>query len=113
MEYFVSITPTSETKVGYVKKNKDYFVVFGEEEATFDWTVTVRQKGYENERMERLDDENANNSIPYDMSVFFGDNIAVNESLAYAEKLDYAYAEKAINYVETIQRDETEVLEND
>lgn len=115
MEYFVSITPTSESKVGYVKKNKDYFVVFGEEEATFDWTVTARQKGYENERMERLDDENVDNdiSIPYDMSIFFGDNIAANESLAYAEKLDYAYAEKAINYVETIQRDETEVLEND
>lgn len=51
--YFVQISKTSSLGIEYIEKNEDYFKVFGEPGATFDWSVTAKQRGYENEYLER------------------------------------------------------------
>lgn len=58
--YKVDVTPLGEfasngklTYVRVVEKTEKYFKVRGTPNTLFDWTVTAKQKGYENERLEK------------------------------------------------------------
>jgi len=65
-EYYIQLTQTSDRNVGYAKKEDGYFVVYGEAGATFDWVISAKQKGYEMDRMEKIDipDEQDFSDIP-------------------------------------------------
>lgn len=53
-KYFIFITNTNELKTHYVKKHSGFFIVYGEPGAIFDYCITAHQKGYENERMKKI-----------------------------------------------------------
>lgn len=53
-DYYCFLTPydTSDAHLTISQKTQDYFIVKGPPKTKFDWRVTVKQKGYENARME-------------------------------------------------------------
>lgn len=81
-EYQVLITRTSQEEVYWVKKEKMYFIVHGEKGASFDWMVIAKQKGYQRERMSSVLIEH-NMEIPYDESIFYGDEVSPVVSQKY------------------------------
>lgn len=109
-EYQVFLTRTSKETTDYVEKHKGYFIVHGENGATFDWMITAKQKGYQLDRMETVYVEE-DNSIPYDMSIFMSDNAPANISLNYAIELEYDYEKQAIADVENTMFQENLELE--
>ena len=52
--YRVSVTRTNQLQIGYTEKKDDYFIVYGEPGATFDWSVSAKQRGFERERLETI-----------------------------------------------------------
>ena len=51
-DYYIQLTQTSSKKTEYVKKEAEYFIVYGDVGARFDWVISAKQKGYEMDRME-------------------------------------------------------------
>lgn len=51
-EYHIFITNTNEKRTQYIRKEKGYFVVYGDPGATFDWMLCAKQSDYTALRME-------------------------------------------------------------
>ena len=110
-EYHVLVTQTSKEKIYYTKKEKDYFIVYGEDNATFDWIMIAKQKGYETERMES-GIEMKEQEIEVDEAIFIKDDIPANTSEEYMDKFDYDLAEEAISYINEENRKENKIVED-
>lgn len=74
-EYQVFIQKTNEKKVDYVEKEKDFFRVYGENGATFDWIIYKKQLGYGASRME--EGRKARNPVKFNTDIFANDEAAV------------------------------------
>ena len=103
-EYQVFITQTSEEVTHWVEKYPDYFVVHGEEKATFDWQVVARQRDYQNHYMESVDIE-IEEKIEYDDSVFYEDDIGAWASEEYMKEFEDNLDELAFAYLEEYERE--------
>lgn len=60
-DYYVFLTPYSDdysAKAAIYTKNKHGFIVYGTPYTRFDWRVSAKQRGYENTRMEVMEDDN-------------------------------------------------------
>lgn len=58
-EYYVFITPYSDdytAKAAIYTKNKHSFIVYGTPYTRFDWRISAKQRGYEETRMEVIED---------------------------------------------------------
>lgn len=86
-ECHVFITQTSTRKIDHVEKQKGYFIVYGEEGASFDWIMIAKQKGYQLERME-AGQRIVDNEIEFDDSVFRRDYDAANAAEKYADEYE-------------------------
>ena len=75
-EYQVFISKTNEKGVRYTKKERDFFCVYGETGATFDWIIYAKQLGYGATRMEEGKD--FEQEIKFDETIFASDEAAVN-----------------------------------
>lgn len=75
-EYQVFIQKTNEKKVDYVEKEKDFFRVYGENGATFDWIIYKKQLGYGASRME--EGRKARNPVKFNTDIFANDEAAVS-----------------------------------
>ena len=99
--YQVMITRTSEAETTWVDKHTGYFVVHGENGATFDWMIIAKQKDYQKERMETVDIQN-NENITYDDTIFDEDLSPATQSEAYANEInqqDQSIEESMVCYV--------------
>nr|DAP78963.1 MAG TPA: hypothetical protein [Bacteriophage sp.] len=52
--YRVLLTSTNSHRISYVEKHREYFIVYGEPSATFDWNICAKQKGFENNRYKQI-----------------------------------------------------------
>lgn len=68
-QYQVFLTPTSEGSYTHIAKAQDYFIVYGDVGLKFDWQIVCKQRGYQNDRAERVDID-TDKQIDYDMSIF-------------------------------------------
>ena len=75
-EYQIFITQTNEKEVKHTKKEKDFFQVYGEEGATFDWIIYGKQLGYGATRME--EGTKFEEPIKFDEKIFANDEAAVS-----------------------------------
>lgn len=75
-EYQVFISKTNEKGVRYTKKERDFFCVYGEMGATFDWIIYAKQLGYGATRME--EGKAFEQKIKFDETIFASDEAAVN-----------------------------------
>lgn len=75
-EYHVFLTRTNEKEVKYTEKEKDFFRVYGETGATFDWIIYAKQLGYGATRME--EGKAFEQEIKFDETIFASDEAAVN-----------------------------------
>lgn len=60
-DYHVFLTPYSDdyaAKACIYSKSKDRFIVYGTPYTRFDWRVSAKQRGYEDTRMEVMEDDN-------------------------------------------------------
>ena len=60
-DYHVFLTPYSDdyaAKASIYSKSKDRFIVYGTPYTRFDWRVSAKQRGYEDTRMEVMEDDN-------------------------------------------------------
>ena len=60
-DYHVLLTPYSDdyaAKASIYSKDKDRFIVYGTPYTRFDWRVSAKQRGYEETRMEVMEDDN-------------------------------------------------------
>lgn len=60
-DYHVFLTPYSDdyaSKASIYSKSKDRFIVYGTPYTRFDWRVSAKQRGYEEIRMEVMEDDN-------------------------------------------------------
>lgn len=82
-EYQVFLTQTGVGAVRYAEKHKEYFVVYGDPGATFDWIVYCRQRDYESIRLESPD-----TNIPIEPEYDFieSDDYQPQESIDYVEQ---------------------------
>lgn len=71
-QYQVFLTPTSKGGYTHITKEQDYFIVYGDVGLKFDWQIVAKQRGYQNDRAERVDID-TNKQIDYDMSIFNGE----------------------------------------
>lgn len=58
-DYHVFLTPYSDdyaSKASIYSKSKDRFIVYGTPYTRFDWRVSAKQRGYEEIRMEVMED---------------------------------------------------------
>lgn len=106
-EYQVFITSTSKEKTEYIEKYNEYFIVYGEDGATFDWMLTAKQKDYQNIRMETISDDEKE-PIDYDESVFYEDNIASTQTEEYMSEFADNIDNEAIAYVTNLAEMENE-----
>lgn len=106
-EYQVFITNTSKEKTEYVEKHDGYFVVHGEDGATFDWMLTAKQKGYQNIRMETFPDDEEE-TVDYDESVFYEDDISATQTEEYMSEFADNIDDNAIAYVTSVAEMENE-----
>lgn len=106
-EYQVFITNTSKKKTEYVEKYDGYFVVHGEDGATFDWMLTAKQKDYQNIRMEVVS-EDKDEAIDYDESIFYEDNIASTQTEEYMAEFADNIDNEAVAYVTNLTEMENE-----
>lgn len=86
-ECHVLITQTSTRKIDHAEKQKGYFIVYGEEGASFDWIMIAKQKGYQLERME-AGQRIVDSEIEFDDSVFRRDYDAANAAEKYADEYE-------------------------
>lgn len=107
-EYQVFITNTSKKKTEYVEKYDGYFVVHGEDGATFDWMLTAKQKDYQNIRMEVISDDEKEGSIEYDETIFDEDDVSAIQTQSYMEIFRDNIDENAIAYVKDVAEAEKE-----
>ena len=107
-EYQVFITNTSKEKTEYIEKCDGYFIVHGEEGATFDWMLTAKQKDYSNIRMEAISEDEAEQQIEYDETLFDEDDASAVQSVSYMETFRDNIDENAIAYVQDIAETESE-----
>lgn len=107
-EYQVFLTRTSIENTDYVEKHEDYFIVYGENGATFDWMITAKQKDYQSIRMEVISDDEKEKSIEYDETLFDEDDISAVQSQSYMETFRDDIDESAIAYVESVAEMENE-----
>lgn len=109
-EYQVLITRTSMKKTEWVEKHEDYFIAHGEPGASFDWMVIAKQKGYQAERMSlafiEIDAE-----IPYDESIFYGDDAPQTISERYMYDLEDTLDEDAMQYIRDFATMENDIIE--
>lgn len=103
-EYQVFITQTSEQVTHYVEKYPDYFIVHGEEKATFDWQVIARQRDYQNHYMESVD-IGIEETIEYDDSIFYEDDLGALASEEYMKEFVDNLDEEAFLYLEEYERE--------
>lgn len=61
--YQVSITQTSEKATKWVEKKGNYFIVYGESGATFDWFVVARQRDYADVRLAEIEIPNVESEV--------------------------------------------------
>lgn len=61
--YQVSITQTSEKATKWVEKKDTCFIVHGDPEATFDWFVVARQRGYADVRLAEIEIPNVESEV--------------------------------------------------
>ena len=106
-EYQVFVTNTSKEKTEYVEKHDGYFVVHGEDGATFDWMLTAKQKGYQNIRMETFPDDEEE-TVDYDESVFYEDDISATQTEEYMSEFADNIDDNAIAYVTSVAEMENE-----
>ncbi len=102
-EYQVQITRTSKQETSYVEKHKEYFIVYGDAGASFDWMVMAKQKNYQNVRAE-VAIMDSTNEIPYDMSIFYDDGKAAAESEKYMMDMEQDLAKEALTYLDSIEK---------
>lgn len=60
-DYYVFLTPYSDdysAKAAIYTKNKHGFIVYGTPYTHFDWRISAKQRGYEETRMEVMEDDN-------------------------------------------------------
>lgn len=107
-EYQVFITRTSKENTDYVEKHKNYFIVYGEDRATFDWMITAKQKDYQNIRMEMTSEVEKEQLIEYDETLFDEDDMSAVQSQSYMETFHDDIDENAIAYVKSIAELENE-----
>lgn len=109
-EYQVLITRTSMKKTEWVEKHEDYFIAHGEPGASFDWMVIAKQKGYQAERMSSAVIE-SDTEIPYDESIFYGDDTPQSVSERYMYELEDTIDEDAIRYLKDFLDMENQIIE--
>lgn len=109
-EYQVLITRTSQAETSWVEKHKDYFIVYGETGASFDWMIMAKQKSYQAERMSLAIIE-SDTEIPYDESIFYGDDAPQALSERYMYELEDTIEEDAMQYIRDFADMENEIIE--
>ena len=67
MTYYVVLQKEGQGDLWVEEKMPEYFIVIGTPGLTFSWEVKVRQRDYEYERMENLDDSEKEIEIDYGM----------------------------------------------
>lgn len=66
-DYHVFLTPYSDdyaAKASIYSKSKDRFIVYGTPYTRFDWRISAKQRGYEDTRMEVMEDDNTDQNRP-------------------------------------------------
>lgn len=111
-DYQVFLTRTSIEKTEYVEKKRGYFIVFGEDGATFDWMTVAKQKDYSMIRMEQSEIQEREETYG-ENSFFYGDDVAPAQSIAYSEELNTDAAKEAFEYFENYSREESFTLEGE
>lgn len=106
-EYQVFVTNTSKEKAEYIEKHEEYFVVHGEDGATFDWILTAKQRDYQNIRMETFSDEEEE-VVDYDESVFYEDGIPATQTEEHMREFVDNIDDNAIAYVQRVAEMESE-----
>lgn len=109
-EYQVLITRTSRAETSWVEKHEGYFIVHGEPGASFDWMVMAKQKTYQMDRMESIVIE-SEAEIPYDESIFYGDDAPQATSERYMYELEDTLEEDAMQYIRDFTAIENEIIE--
>lgn len=109
-EYQVLITRTSLQETSWVEKHEYYFIVHGKTGASFDWMVIAKQKGYQTDRMESAIID-ADVEIPYDESIFYGDDAPQALSERYMYELEDTIEEDAMQYIRDFVDMENEIIE--
>ena len=106
-DYQVFISMENSASAPYnVEKTADYFVIHAQPAVSFDWVTFARQKDYANNRLETVeyyDDE----KTAGDDSVFYGDNIGANASMAYMDEFPDTYDEQAETYLKNYELEVT------
>ena len=95
------------TKAEYIEKHEEYFVVHGEDGATFDWILTAKQRDYQNIRMETFSDEEEE-VADYDESVFYEDGIPATQTEEHMREFVDNIDDNAIAYVQRVAEMESE-----
>lgn len=105
-EYQVFTTQTSKAKIDHVEKEYDYFIVYGEAGASFDWIAYARQKDYVSHRLEPV---SVTQQKPDDAgeAIFYGDNNSANSSESYMEEFTDTYDEQAEAYLNEYEQEVT------
>lgn len=106
-EYQVFTTQTGSKKVNYVIKEYDFFIVYGETGATFDWIVYARQKDYVAERLEtaNIAEQRTEKADP---SIFYDDDKGANAAENHMAEFKDTYDEQAAAYLEEYEQEVTD-----
>lgn len=109
--YQVIITRTSEAETSWVEKHHGYFIVHGENGATFDWMLIAKQKGYQLDRMEQYDTGNDDEYDEYSPSIVpnsYPDISSIDDEL-----LKEKYDDSLVDYVIDYMNRENSILESE
>ena len=106
-EYQVFTTQTGAAKIDHVIKEYDYFIVYGDAGATFDWIVYARQKDYVAHRLE-IANVTEQRTEKADFSIFYDDNKGASATEGYMDEFTDTYDEQAEAYLNDYEQEVTE-----